>query len=87
MFPFPSQPLDPNLQALGRLQRETRTGATGTTWDLTDNPVEGFELVFKNGLLLNPDGADYTLSGKRIIFAVSLTGSDRTTAVYYFRGN
>lgn len=87
MFPFPTLPADQNLRALGRWQRETRTSATGTTWDLSDNPVEGFELVFKNGLLLEPNGVDYTLSGKRVTFGVSLVGSDRTTAVYYFRGN
>jgi hypothetical protein len=83
VIPLPAKTADPNIRALARLERETRTGSASATWDLTNNILEGYELVYKNGLLLQPV-TDYTLSGKRITFVVAPIAGDRTTAIYYF---
>jgi hypothetical protein len=82
-YPLPVGTLDPNVLALSRFVRETRTGSTSATWDLGNRIIEGYELIFKNGLLLQPV-TDYSVSGTRITFAVAPIAGDRTTAVYYF---
>jgi hypothetical protein len=85
-LPLPYWTLDPNILALSRFVRETRTGSTSATWDLTNRVIEGYELIFKNGLLLNPV-TDYTVSDNRITFGVAPIAGDRTTAVYWFAAN
>lgn len=83
-LPLPVGTLDPNVLALSRFTRETRTGSTSATWDLTNKVIEGYELIFKNGLLLQGGGTDYSVSGARITFAVAPIVGDRTTAVYWY---
>lgn len=88
MFPLPTAETDLNVRALARWTRETRTGSTSTTWDLTNRPVEGFELLYKNGILLEPGGgSDYTISGNRVTLGVAPLVGDRLTAVYHYRAN
>jgi hypothetical protein len=83
MLPLPLGTTDPNIQQLARRTRETRTGSTSAAWALTNRPIEGQEQVFKNGLLLEP-GTDYTIAGTVLTFASAPSGSDVTTAIYYY---
>lgn len=82
-LPLPVGTLDPNVLALSRFTRETRTGSTSATWDLTNKVIDGYELVFKNGLLLQ-SVTDYSVSGARITFVVAPIVGDRTTVMYYY---
>lgn len=86
MIPLPRFPDDPNIRTLSQLERETRTGSASATWDLTNKIVEGYELIFKNGLLLQV-GTDYTVAGKTVTFVGAIVVGDRTTAVYYYPAN
>jgi hypothetical protein len=83
-LPLPVGTLDPNVLALSRFTRESRTGSTSATWDLVNRILEGYELVFKNGILLQGGGVDYSVSGARITFVAAPIAGDRTTAVYYY---
>lgn len=88
MFPLPVGETNLNVRALARWTRETRTGSTSATWDLANRPVNGFEMIYKNGILLQPGGgADYTISGNRVTLGVAPIVGDRLTAVYYYRAN
>jgi hypothetical protein len=87
-LPYPTG--DPDILALSRLHRESRTGSTSATWPLSNKPmydVNDLEsspvFVYKNGALLQPL-VDYTVAGDIITFAVAPIAGDRTTAVYWF---
>lgn len=51
---------------------------------LSQTAIEGYEQVFKNGLLLDPS-TDYTITGNTITFASALTTSDVVVAHYPYR--
>jgi len=81
---------DPNIQALSRLHRESRTGSTSATWALANKPMfdpndlESAPLfMYKNGALLQPT-TDYTVAGDIITLAVAPIAGDRLTAIYWF---
>jgi hypothetical protein len=90
MIALPMPTADPNIRALSRLHRESRTGSTSATWQLSSKPmydVNDLEaspvFIFKNGLLLQPT-TDYSVAGDIVTFAVAPIAGDRTTAVFYF---
>ena len=83
-IPLPVKTEDQNLRALSRHTRETRTGSVAPEWDVTDVIIEGQEMVFKNGLLLEPS-TDYTVSKRRLTLAVAPIAADRLTIVYWYR--
>lgn len=96
MLPLPRSELNPNVQALARVEREDFTGITVATVTLSQNPVEAaappgtssYIEVWKNGALLhNIGGADYTVAGKVLTFAAALIAGDKVTVRYYARGN
>ncbi len=94
MIPLPVSEGSENIRTLARLEREDFTGIVVATLSLTQNPIEAaappgtsvYIDVFKNGLLLaNIGGADYTVAGKVITFAVALVAGDKVTVKYYAR--
>ena len=88
MIPLPIATTDQNLRALARLEYDTFTGITGSTVTLTQNPVETYLFIFKNGLLLhNVGGADWSIAGTTLTLAVALVGTDKVTALYYTRSD
>lgn len=88
MIPLPTAESNRNLLALARLEREDFTGIASAQLSLSQNPVEVYTFVYKNGLLLhNIAGADYTIAGLVITFAVALIAGDKVTVVYYGRAN
>lgn len=85
MLPMPSRPETPNIAALARVSRDRVTGITGTALTLADAPVVGWELVFKNGALLDP-GAAYTVSGKVVTLGGAAISGDVFVVFYWARG-
>lgn len=92
MIPLAVATADPNIRALARLEREDSTGNVGAVLTLTQNPVDAasppgtsaYVWVVKNGLLLhNIAGADYTVVGNVLTFAVALIAGDKVTVWYY----
>ena len=90
MIRLPAATLDPNVLALTRQFRESRTGSTSTTWVLANKPMyDDADLepsplfVFKNGLLLQPT-TDYTVAGQTITLASAPVSGDLVTAIYWF---
>lgn len=86
MIPLPRSETSLNIRALARLEQDSFTGVAGATVQLTQDPVENYLWVWKNGLLLhNIASADWTIAGSVITFAVALVGGDKVTAIYYAR--
>lgn len=88
MLTLPAPPGTPNERKLAQLSRERFTGLTTTAITLADAAVEGFELVFKNGALLDPNGgaSGYTISGAAITLGAAAIAGDVFIVWYYFRG-
>lgn len=84
MIPLPRPTEDPNILALARWGRETQSGIVGTVVTLEGHPIEGFEMFFKNGLLL--PGSAYTINGKTVTLGVALIGTDTFVAYYHTTG-
>ena len=88
-FELPVPTADRNIQALGRLWRQDVTGQAGAVLTLSNTPVTGTELVFKNGALLWPSTAsttyDYTITGNSLTLTVDAVSSDRFTILAHFR--
>lgn len=96
MLPLPTPEANSNVRALARVEREDFTGIAATTITLAQNPVEAaappgtsqYIQAFKNGALLhNLAGADYTVAGKVITFAVALVVGDKVSVLYYARAS
>lgn len=85
MLPLPSPPESENIEQLSQLSRERFTGLTTTAITLADAAVEGYELLFKNGALLDPSAA-YTISGRNITLTAAAIAGDVFVVFYYFRG-
>jgi len=51
---------------------------------LSQTAIEGYEQVFKNGLLLDP-ASQYSIAGTAITFATPLVTSDVVVAHYPYR--
>lgn len=90
MIALPMHTTDPNIRALSHLHRESRTGSTSATWQLSSKPMYDVNdlasapiFLYKNGVLLEPT-VDYTVAGDIITFAVAPIAGDRTTAIFYF---
>lgn len=66
--------------------RETPSGtiAGGTAFTLAHTPVAGTEEVFLNGILQEPGGEDYTISGTGITFVGALISGDRLRVSYHY---
>jgi hypothetical protein len=65
--------------------RETPTGTingVNTTFTLANTPISGTEQVFLNGLLQEPGGNDYTISGVTITMATAPATGDRLRVNY-----
>lgn len=90
MIRLPAPTQDPNVQALSRLHRESRTGSVLAAWQLTNRPMidpNNLEsspfFLYKNGLLLQPT-TDYTVAGDVVTLAVAPVVGDRVTAIYWY---
>lgn len=90
MIRLPAPTQDPNLLALSRQFRESRTGSVAATWALANRPqvdTVNFEAspvcIFKNGALLQPT-VDYSIDGQTVTFVVPPIVGDRVTAIYWF---
>lgn len=83
MLQLPEIPKSANERALASFIRERFTGLTTTTVTLSNTPLSGFESVFKNGVLLDPN--TYTISGQVITLGSALTGTDVVQVKYYFK--
>jgi len=65
--------------------RETPTGAingVNTTYTLANSPTNNTEQIFLNGVLQEPGGEDYTISGNSITFVDAPETGDRIRASY-----
>lgn len=88
MIPLPFKEESANIRALARLEQDTFTGVVGATVTLSQNPVENYLWIWKNGLLLtNIGGADWTVAGEVVTFAVALVAGDKVLAFYWTRAN
>lgn len=90
MISLPLATRDPNILALSRQHRESRTGSTSATWQLSSRPLfdptdleSAPVLIWKNGALLQPV-VDYTIAGDIVTFVVAPIAGDRVTAYFYF---
>lgn len=88
MITLPAPPGTINERHLAQLSRERFTGLTVATITLQDPAVEGYELVFKNGALLDPNGGagGYSIEGKTITLGTAAIAGDIFIVWYYFRG-
>ena len=88
-FDLPVPTADRNVQALGRLWRQDVTGQAGATLTLSNAPVTGTEMVYKNGALLWPSTAsttyDYTITGNSLTLETDAVADDRFTILAHFR--
>lgn len=88
MIPLPVHTTDENIRTLARVEKDDFTGVVGATVVLTQNPVEDHMYVWKNGLYLhNIAGADWSVSGTTVTFAVALVGGDKISVLYWARPN
>jgi hypothetical protein len=65
--------------------REIPSGAlngTNTVFTLANTPVAGKEMVFRNGLLMDSGGWDYTISGNTITFNTPPSSTSRILVTY-----
>jgi hypothetical protein len=90
MIALPTPTGDPNIRALSRQHRESRTGSTSATWQLSSRPLfdpSDLEsapiLIFLNGVLLQPT-TDYAIAGDVVTFVVPPIAGDRTTAFFWY---
>jgi hypothetical protein len=85
---LPWPPATPNEAQLAQLLRERFTGLTTSSIELTELAMEGFELVFKNGALLDPNGGagGYSINGRSITLGAAAVAGDVFIVWYYFRG-
>lgn len=76
------------MQQLAQIARERFTGLTTATITLADPAVEGFELLIKNGAVLDPAGGagGYTISGTIITLGTAAIAGDVFIVFYWFRG-
>jgi hypothetical protein len=66
--------------------RETPSGTvngSNTSFTLANTPISGSEMLYENGLLQEPGGQDYTISGTSITFAVAPISGDRIRCSYF----
>lgn len=75
------------LKATNYIVRETPAGAmdgTNTTFTLAFTPQAGTEMIFANGILLEPGATnDYTIAGATITMLFALQSSDRLKCTYF----
>jgi Ethanolamine utilization protein EutJ (predicted chaperonin) len=88
MLTLPIPPGTANERQLAQMSRERITGLTTTALTLVDPAVEGYELVFKNGVLLDPNGgtSGYAISGASITLGAAAIAADVFVVFYWFRG-
>lgn len=89
MFPLPDEPETENVRALASLVRERFTGLTTTAITLGNEARDGFEMVFKNGALSDPNGgaSGYSISGNKITLGAAAIAGDVFVIFYYARAN
>lgn len=87
MLQLPEAP-SRNEAALSRVERERVTGLVTAALPLSVAAVEGLELVFKNGALLDPNGGagGYSILGKDITLGAAAIAGDVFVIWYYARG-
>lgn len=83
-IPLPSKPVTANERALSCRFVERLTNVSSSTMALSQTAIEGYEQVFKNGLLLDPT-TQYSIIGNQINFVSSLTTSDIVVVHYPYR--
>ena len=85
MLPMAIEPTtDLNFQRLRFFGRERLTGVVGVTLTLSEQAIGvNYDLVFKNGLLLDP-GAAYTIADAAITLAVAAIAGDVFVVWYYW---
>jgi phage-related tail fiber protein len=75
------------LKETNYMVRDTPAGAidgSNVTYTLTYAPVAGTEMLFANGILLEPgSGNDYTIVGSTITMLFTLSAGDRLKATYF----
>lgn len=70
----------------GLATRETPSGTingSNTSFTLANTPVSGTESVYLNGVLQEPGGIDYTISGGTITYATAPASGDQLRATYW----
>lgn len=80
---LPERPT-PNERALSQWTRERQTGLSTTALTLTRTPVDGMELLWKNGALLDP-GTDYTITNAQVTLNVAAIAGDVFVCHYLAR--
>jgi hypothetical protein len=87
MFPLPDEPESENVRALASLTRQRITGLATVTLTLEAEARDGFEAVYKNGALLDPNGGagGYSISGKTITLGTAAIVGDVFVIFYYAR--
>ena len=83
-IPLPSKPVSTNERALSARFVDRLTNVSSSTMTLSQTAIEGYEQVFKNGLLLDP-ASQYSIAGTAITFATPLVTSDVVVAHYPYR--
>jgi hypothetical protein len=89
MLTLPDEPETENIRALASLTRERYTGLTTAVITLVNEARDGFEIVYKNGVLLDPAGgaSGYSISGKTITLGTAAIAGDVFLIFYYSRSN
>jgi hypothetical protein len=75
---------DANIRTLFRVCRDVITGATTDELETSNPVVEGMELLFKNGTLLEPT-TEYSVAGTTITLDVAAIAGDVFVILYHYR--
>lgn len=86
-FPRPYGSLDPAVLVLYQMGQDDQTGLTTTALTLSNEPIDGTLLLFKNGVQLNTGAGagEYQRTGTAVTLGAAAIAGDRFLAQYHFR--
>ena len=86
-FPRPFGSLDPAMRVAFQKMKERQTGVVGVTITLTDAPILGTLLLFKNGTLLDEvaGAGNYTITDRTVTLGTAAIAGDVFIAHYHYR--
>lgn len=86
-FPRPYGSLDPALRIAFQKMKERQTGVVGVTIMLTDAPIVGTLMLFKNGTLLDEvaGAGGYTITDRTVTLGTAAIAGDVFITFYHYR--
>lgn len=86
-FPRPYGSLDPALRLAFQKMKERQTGVVGVTIALTDAPIVGTLMLFKNGTLLDEvaGAGGYTITDRTVTLGTAAIAGDVFITFYHYR--